>query len=230
MFGAAKRLRKGLAQPAGLIILLVVGVGLLVGAPLLAEDPADPAQTDHGAATGHEDTPGEVAHGAEDADHGEGEHEESAVQHFPTLVGIMANVFEGKQLHGLETAAHPASRFLLKFEDVIYSLILIFLLGLLFSRASRNMTLVPGKLQNFAEAIVGGLDQFICNVIGPEGRRFVPFLGTLGLYIYVMNIFGLIPLMKSPTSVLNTTTLPNAAWASASRARRYTSTSGMSPR
>jgi F-type H+-transporting ATPase subunit a len=36
-------------------------------------------------------------------------------------------------------------------------------------------------------------------VIGPEGRRFTPFIGTLFLYIISMNLIGLVPLMKSPT-------------------------------
>jgi len=91
------------------------------------------------------------------------------------------------------------------YEDPIYSAIIILFLIILFARASRKLTLIPGPLQNFVEVLIGGLDDFIRGVIGPEGRRFVPFLGTLGLYIYVMNIAGLFPLMKSPTSVLNTT-------------------------
>ena len=43
------------------------------------------------------------------------------------------------------------------------------------------------------------------NVIGPEGRHFTPFVGTLFLYILVMNLAGLVPGLKSPTSNLNMT-------------------------
>jgi F-type H+-transporting ATPase subunit a len=67
------------------------------------------------------------------------------------------------------------------------------------------MTLLPGKLQNLVEFVVETLSNFVEGVLGPEGRRFVPFLGTLFLYIYLQNIFGLVPFMFTPTSVLSTT-------------------------
>ncbi len=49
------------------------------------------------------------------------------------------------------------------------------------------------------------LETFIVDVIGPRGRKFVPFLGTLFLYILFMNLSGLIPFMKSPSANVNTT-------------------------
>ena len=43
-------------------------------------------------------------------------------------------------------------------------------------------------------------------ILGPRhGPRYVPFLGTLFIYILAMNLFGLIPFMDSPTSSLNVT-------------------------
>jgi F-type H+-transporting ATPase subunit a len=43
-------------------------------------------------------------------------------------------------------------------------------------------------------------------ILGPEqGRRYLPFLGSLFIYILSMNLFGLIPFMDSPTSNLNVT-------------------------
>jgi F-type H+-transporting ATPase subunit a len=54
--------------------------------------------------------------------------------------------------------------------------------------------------------MVEGLYNFIAGIIGEQNApRFVPFLGTLGLYIWCMNLFGLIPFMDSPTSSLNVT-------------------------
>jgi F-type H+-transporting ATPase subunit a len=53
--------------------------------------------------------------------------------------------------------------------------------------------------------VVEGLEKFIVGVIGPHGRRFVPFLGTLFLYILFMNFAGLVPFMKASTSSVNTT-------------------------
>jgi F-type H+-transporting ATPase subunit a len=95
--------------------------------------------------------------------------------------------------------------FLHVWENVVFSLVIILILGLLAYFSSRRRTLHPGKLQNFMEMVVESLDDFFCGILGPRGRRFTPFLGTLFIYILCMNFLGLIPGMKSPSSSLNTT-------------------------
>ncbi len=95
--------------------------------------------------------------------------------------------------------------FLHVWENVVFSLIIILILGLLAYFSSRRRTLLPGKLQNFMEMVVESLDDFFCGILGPRGRRFTPFLGTLFIYILCMNFLGLVPGMKSPSSSLNTT-------------------------
>ena len=69
----------------------------------------------------------------------------------------------------------------------------------------RKRQLIPGKLQNLVEMIIESLDNLLQSVMGKESRHFVPFLGTLFLYIWFMNLMGLIPFMKSSTSSINTT-------------------------
>jgi F-type H+-transporting ATPase subunit a len=102
-------------------------------------------------------------------------------------------------------AGTSAADFLHRWENVIFSLIIIGVLVLVARAASRNPKMVPGGLQNVVELVVETLENFIVGVIGPRGRKFVPFLGTLFLYIYFMNISGLVPLMKSPSASINTT-------------------------
>jgi len=65
--------------------------------------------------------------------------------------------------------------------------------------------MIPGRLQLFMEMVVGGLDDFVCGILGPKGKRFTPFVGTLFIYILLMNLSGLIPFFKSATSSLSTT-------------------------
>jgi F-type H+-transporting ATPase subunit a len=96
-------------------------------------------------------------------------------------------------------------QFLHTWQNVVFSLIIILILGFVAYFASRRKTLLPGKLQNFVEMAVESLDNFICGILGPRGRKFTPFLGTLFIYILCMNFLGLIPGMKSPSSSLNTT-------------------------
>jgi F-type H+-transporting ATPase subunit a len=44
----------------------------------------------------------------------------------------------------------------------------------------------------------------IDDVIGPDGRRYLPLIGTLGLFILVSNLMGLVPGLISPTGNLMT--------------------------
>jgi F-type H+-transporting ATPase subunit a len=63
----------------------------------------------------------------------------------------------------------------------------------------------PGKMQNFLEMIYKFFQGLVDDVIGHEGRKFIPLLATLGLFIMVSNLLGLLPEMGSPTANLNTT-------------------------
>ncbi|MFQ5456444.1 MAG: F0F1 ATP synthase subunit A [Nitrospirota bacterium] len=96
-------------------------------------------------------------------------------------------------------------QFLHQWEDIFFSGIIIIILAIIAKMATREKKMVPGKFQNAVEIIVEGLDSFVCSVIGHDGRRYTPFIGTLFLYIFCMNMLGLIPGMKSPSANINTT-------------------------
>lgn len=69
-----------------------------------------------------------------------------------------------------------------------------------------SVTLVPGKGQNFWEAIIGGLEDFMVDNMGREGARMMfPMLATFFIYILVANMIGLMPGFFSPTANLNVT-------------------------
>src|SRR5690242_17333321 len=80
---------------------------------------------------------------------------------------------------------------------------MIILAGLAFL-ASRHVSLVPRGLQNFFEVVLEQFQAMIDDVIGPEGRRFLPLIATLGLFILTSNLLSLIPGMTGPTTNLNT--------------------------
>lgn len=95
--------------------------------------------------------------------------------------------------------------FLHHFENPFFSAIVIFILVFVARQATRKTQLIPGKLQNLVETAVESLDDFVTGVMGPAGRRFTPFIGTLFLYILAQNLIGIVPGMKAPTSSINTT-------------------------
>jgi F-type H+-transporting ATPase subunit a len=98
-----------------------------------------------------------------------------------------------------------AVEFLHHFEVPFFSAIVIVALVAIARLASRKPELIPGSVQNAVELAVDALDQFVTGVMGPIGRQFTPFIGTLFLYILSMNLIGLVPGMRSPTSSINTT-------------------------
>jgi len=99
----------------------------------------------------------------------------------------------------------PAAHFLVKFEPVIFSLIMICIISTIAYIAGRKTAVIPNRLQSVVEVFAGGLDGFVCGVLGPGGRKFTPFIGTLFIYILFMNLSGIIPMMKSSTASWSTT-------------------------
>ena len=108
----------------------------------------------------------------------------------PDIVGFLAEKFQGTIL----------GDYLSLFSSIIYSLFVVLVLFLVLYFATRKKRLIPGRLQCAIEILAGGMDDFVCGVIGPKGRKYTPFIGTLFIYILCMNILGLIPFMKSPSS------------------------------
>lgn len=96
-------------------------------------------------------------------------------------------------------------KFVHLWENVSYSLAIVLVLGILAFFACRKRSLIPGRLQAAAELIVSGLDDFVCGIMGPGGRKYTPFIGTLFIYILFMNLSGLIPFIKASTASWSTT-------------------------
>lgn len=92
-----------------------------------------------------------------------------------------------------------------EFKHVFYSWVCIAVLFVLALLVRRRLTLVPGGLQNFFEALIDTIERFVCTTMGEVGRRYVPLLAGIFIYIFSMNIMGLIPGFDAPTANLNTT-------------------------
>ena len=99
----------------------------------------------------------------------------------------------------------PWVNFLHRWENVVFAWMVALGLVTIALIGGRKKSEVPGPLQNFLEMVVEGLGRFVNDILGERGKEYVPFLGTLFLYILCQNLFGLVPAMKSPTSNLNTT-------------------------
>jgi F-type H+-transporting ATPase subunit a len=63
----------------------------------------------------------------------------------------------------------------------------------------------PGKLQILMEDAVGAVGGILDEWIGPGGRRYLPLITTLGIFILAGNYAGLVPGLMAPTSNINVT-------------------------
>ena len=113
-----------------------------------------------------------------------------AIPEAPNLITVLLS-----QLHegALHTWVHA-------WENVIFAWVVALGLGGALLYAARRPTIIPTRLgQNLAELLVESFESAFTATLGSHTRRFLPFLGTLFLYILAMNWAVLIPGMKSPT-------------------------------
>jgi len=72
--------------------------------------------------------------------------------------------------------------------------------------AVASMRLVPTGTQNVMEAYLGGVIAMGADVMGKEeARRYLPLVATIGLFVGVANLVGVVPGFEAPTSSLNMT-------------------------
>lgn len=85
------------------------------------------------------------------------------------------------------------------------------LVGFLFWLGMRKPQLVPRGLQNVVEY---GADfvrkEIVHPVIGPEGDRFLPYITTLFWFVFILNIFEVVPLINYPVTFRSALTWPLA--------------------
>lgn len=84
---------------------------------------------------------------------------------------------------------------------LIVAAVLILFLGL----SSRKFKIIPSKLQSVLELIIQAFQSLLVEIIGERGKKYLPLIATIGLFIFSCNILGLVPGMMSPTSKLNVT-------------------------
>jgi len=145
--------------------------------------------SEHGAAAG--DVGQQLAEHAEHADHAS-----HSVGHTVNWLTLLAKMIGDDTTLG---------QMLLQGEKIVFSLIVIFLIGLLCRRANRRIKLLPEKPELFLEFVVEALDELVCNIIGVRGRAHTPFVGSLFIYILTSNLYGLLPLQNSSTAYITTT-------------------------
>jgi F-type H+-transporting ATPase subunit a len=90
-------------------------------------------------------------------------------------------------------------------DYVVMVIVVAAVLIIVFTLATRKLSLIPSRRQSLLEMIYGLFEGLVRDTIGPEGKTYLPVIGTVGLFIFTCNMIGLVPGFMSPTSKLNVT-------------------------
>ncbi len=72
--------------------------------------------------------------------------------------------------------------------------------------ATSNLRVVPTGAQNLMEAYLGGVLAMGADVMGKEeARRYLPLVATIGLFVCIANLIGIVPGFESPSAFLDFT-------------------------
>lgn len=116
----------------------------------------------------------------------------------PMLIAI-------SQIQGLawvkpEDPAHPIPNYV-AMEIMV---ILAILIGAIILRRSLSVE-SPGKLQHAMEAVVEFVRGLNEEIIGHHSERYIGMIATLGIFIALCNLWGLVPTLATPTAQIPVT-------------------------
>lgn len=91
------------------------------------------------------------------------------------------------------------------YPHVIYSWFVMIILIIFGAVAAKGISMIPTKAQNIFEILISGIEEFMVEITGEEGRWLFPISATIFIYIVVCNLIGLVPGFLPPTASVNTT-------------------------
>ncbi len=113
--------------------------------------------------------------------------------------GVVSAVLSAMGFH-LADAAHPIPNYL-AMELLVAAVIVA---GTLILRRKLSVD-SPGTFQHIMELIVEFTRDMNEEIIGHGSSRYIALIGTLGIFIGICNIFGLIPTFSTPTGHIEVT-------------------------
>jgi F-type H+-transporting ATPase subunit a len=112
----------------------------------------------------------------------------------------------GHLLHELSVLPFSESAAFSLTNYTFWLLVGIALMIVFFVVASRKASLVPSGIGNLAEAAVDFVrNGIVVDVMGPEGKKYFPFIGTIFFFVLFNNLLGNIPPALPGTGTVGTT-------------------------
>ena len=84
------------------------------------------------------------------------------------------------------------------FTNSALFMVVVFVLLALFMAGGLKRQLIPGRWQVAAESAVGFIDDMMRVNIGPEGKKFAPYIFSIFMFILFANLVGVMPIAIVP--------------------------------
>ena len=92
-------------------------------------------------------------------------------------------IFDGFTLFGQQISFTNSALWMF----IVLGLLYVFMMG------GMKRELVPGRWQIMVEGVVGFVDNIIATSIGPNGKKYTPWVFTLFMFILFANLLGMMP-------------------------------------
>jgi F-type H+-transporting ATPase subunit a len=128
------------------------------------------------------------------------------MEHHASYLATLLTELLGLARHGDPAFAHGMSLSILERYDHLFASVLAALVALLLTwLARRRLDMVPRPMQQVGEFAVTFVRNLVGDNIEHHPDRYLPLIGTMGLFILLNNLFGLAPGLPSGTANWNVT-------------------------
>lgn len=128
------------------------------------------------------------------------------MEHHPSLLAQWLTQVLHLARHAWPGFAHGEPLSVLERYDHLLNALLAALVAMAITAMVRkNLARIPGPLQQVFEGVVEWLQGMIGDNIAHHGERYLPFIGTMALFVFFNNLFGLLPGLSPATSNWNVT-------------------------
>ncbi len=128
------------------------------------------------------------------------------MEHHASFLAVWLSKLLGLKAYawpGFAPGAHLT--FLERYDHLLISVLAALVTVILVLLVRLRMVRVPGPLQQTMEYLVGFVRALVADNVAHHPDRYVPLIGTLGVFVLLNNLFGLIPGLGSGTANYNVT-------------------------
>jgi F-type H+-transporting ATPase subunit a len=128
------------------------------------------------------------------------------MEHHASFLAVLLTNLLGLARHPWGSFAHgEALSFLERYDHLLISALAALVTVILVFMVRARLVRVPGPLQQTMEYLVTFVRTLVSDNVAHHPDQYVPLIGTLGVFVLLNNLFGLIPGLGSGTANYNVT-------------------------